>query len=46
MFGSVVIIIFLIIFHDEMHVNDIFFKKIIFDISTSKQSKHTNNFKF
>jgi hypothetical protein len=40
MFGSVVAVIFQIIFYAEMHANDVFhFLKIIFDISTSKRSK-------
>ena len=40
MFGSVVVVAFQIIFHAEMHVNDIFlFLKIIFDISILKRSK-------
>jgi len=39
-FGSVVVGAFQIVFRAEMHVNDFFyFLKIIFDISTSKQSK-------
>jgi hypothetical protein len=42
-FGSVVVVAvpFQITFCAEMHVNDVFFifLKIIFDISTSKQSK-------
>jgi hypothetical protein len=41
MFGNVVAVAFQITFRAEMHVNDIFFYflKIIFDISTLKQSK-------
>ena len=40
MFGSVVAGAFQIAFRAEMHANDFFyFLKIIFDISTSKQSK-------
>ena len=41
MFRSVVVVAFQSAFHAEMHQNDVFlfFKKIIFDISTSKQSK-------
>jgi hypothetical protein len=47
MFGSVVVVVFQIIFHAEMHVNDFFyFLKIIFDISTSKHPKHTKHIKF
>jgi hypothetical protein len=39
-FGSVVAGAFQIAFRAEMHANDFFyFLKIIFDISTSKQSK-------
>jgi len=39
-FGSVVAVAFQIAFHAEIHVNDFFFfKKINFDISTSKRSK-------
>jgi len=40
-FGSVVAGAFQITFRAKMHANDVFFlkKKIIFDISTSKQSK-------
>jgi len=39
-FGSVVAVAFQIAFRAEIHVNDFFyFLKIIFDISTSKQSK-------
>ena len=39
-FSSVVAVVFQIIFHAEMHTNDIFyFLKIIFDINTSKRSK-------
>jgi hypothetical protein len=40
MFGSVVAGAFKITFRAKIHVNDFFyFLKIIFDISTSKQSK-------
>jgi hypothetical protein len=35
-FESVVAVAFQIAFYLEMHQNNIFFKKIIFDISTSK----------
>jgi hypothetical protein len=39
-FGSVVVVAFQIIFCAEIYVNDFFyFLKIIFNISTSKQSK-------
>jgi len=39
-FDSVVAVAFQITFRAEMHANDVFyFKKIIFDISTSKRSK-------
>jgi hypothetical protein len=42
-FGSVVAGAFQIIFYAKMHANDFFyFLKIIFDISTSKQSKTYN----
>jgi hypothetical protein len=34
-----VVVAFQITFRAEMHANDIFLKKIIFDISTSKRSK-------
>jgi hypothetical protein len=38
--GSVVMVVFQITFCVEIHANDFFyFLKIIFDISTSKQSK-------
>ena len=40
MFGSVVAVVFQIIFRAEMHANDFFyFLKIIFDINTLRQSK-------
>jgi hypothetical protein len=40
LFSSVVAVTFQIIFRAEIHVNDFFyFLKIIFDISTPKQSK-------
>jgi hypothetical protein len=40
MFGSVVAVAFQITFRAEMHASNVFyFLKIIFDISTSKQSK-------
>jgi hypothetical protein len=40
-YGSVIAVTFQITFHAEIYVNDVFFifLKIIFDISTSKQSK-------
>jgi hypothetical protein len=39
-FGSVVVVVFQIIFRAEIYINNFFyFLKIIFDISTSKQSK-------
>jgi len=39
-FGSVIAVAFQIAFRTEIHANDFFyFLKIIFDISTSKQSK-------
>jgi hypothetical protein len=39
-FGSVIMIVFQIAFHAEIHANDFFyFLKIIFDISISKRSK-------
>jgi hypothetical protein len=39
-FGSVVMVAFQIVFHAEIHANDVFsFLKIIFDISTSKRFK-------
>jgi len=39
-FGSVVVVVFQIVFHAEIHANDFFyFLKIIFNISTSKRSK-------
>jgi hypothetical protein len=41
MFGSMVVIAFQITFHAKIHVSDVFlfFKKIIFNISTSKRFK-------
>jgi hypothetical protein len=39
MFGNVVAGAFQITFRVKMHANDFFLKKIIFDISTSKQFK-------
>jgi hypothetical protein len=41
MFDSVVAVVFQITFRAEMHANDVFFffKKIIFDINTSKRFK-------
>jgi hypothetical protein len=39
-FGSVIVVVFQIVFRAEIHVNDVFyFLKIIFNISTSKRSK-------
>jgi hypothetical protein len=43
-FESVVVVAFQSVFHSEMHQNNIFyFKKIIFNISASKQFKNTKN---
>jgi len=39
-FGSVIVVVFQIVFSVKIHVNDFFyFLKIIFDISTSKRFK-------
>jgi len=39
-FGNVVVVVFQIAFHAEIHANDFFyFLKIIFNINTSKRSK-------
>ena len=47
MLDSVVAVAFQITFYAEMHANNFFyFKKIIFDISTSKRFKGTNHIKF
>jgi len=41
MLGNVIVVAFQITFYAKMHVNDFFyFFKIIFDISTLKQSKN------
>jgi hypothetical protein len=41
LFGNAVAVIFQSAFHSGMYQNNIFFLKIIFDISTSKRSKNT-----
>jgi len=43
LFGSVVAVTFQSAFHAEMHQNDVFFFKINFYISASKQSKTQKN---